>query len=200
MLQLCIWHMRNERARDTGNRTYLARRCRPVLLAQLYYAGRELLFCCGVLTAFFVFFVAEGWFDFETASLFLAPSFLSSTFSGWWKLQCWLHPLYRTVMLHARHWILRVSFWVSISLRDPVISPTRSGHFDICPGCRPVLKAQLFVQTSLKILPMFCQSLLNHIYQNFTGFSFFSLFFFFFTARRILAKFRQNVCRNLPKI
>ena len=52
--------MRNERARDTGNRTYLARRCRPVLLAQLYYAGRELLFCCGVLTAFFVFFVAEG--------------------------------------------------------------------------------------------------------------------------------------------
>ena len=44
--------MRNERARDTGNRTYLARRCRPVLLAQLYYAGRELLFCCGVLTAF----------------------------------------------------------------------------------------------------------------------------------------------------
>ena len=81
--------MRNERARDTGNRTYLARRCRPVLLAQLYYAGRELLFCCGVLTAFFVFFVAEGWFDsftlehfadtslrlrsFETTSLFLAP-------------------------------------------------------------------------------------------------------------------------------
>ena len=47
--------MRNERARDTGNRTYLARRCRPVLLAQLYYAGRELLFCCGVLTAFLVF-------------------------------------------------------------------------------------------------------------------------------------------------
>ena len=33
--------MRNERARDTGNRTYLARRCRPVLLAQLYYAGRS---------------------------------------------------------------------------------------------------------------------------------------------------------------
>ena len=52
--------MRNERARDTGNRTYLARRCRPVLLAQLYYAGRELLFCCGVLTAFLGFFVAEG--------------------------------------------------------------------------------------------------------------------------------------------
>ena len=38
----------------------LARRCKPVLLAQLYYAGRELLFCCGVLTAFFVFFVAEA--------------------------------------------------------------------------------------------------------------------------------------------
>ena len=145
MLQLCIWHMRNERARDTGNRTYLARRCRPVLLAQLYYAGRELLFCCGVLTAFFVFFVAEGWFDsftlehfadtclrlgsFETTSLFLAPSFLSSTFSGWWKLQCWLHPLYRTIMLHARHWILRVSFWVSISLRDPVISPFSNLNF-----------------------------------------------------------------------
>ena len=54
--------MRNERARDTGNRTYLARRCRPVLLAQLYYAGRELLFCCGVLTAFFVFFTGGGAF------------------------------------------------------------------------------------------------------------------------------------------
>ena len=62
--------MRNERARDTGNRTYLARRCRPVLLAQLYYAGRELLFCCGVLTAFFVFFVAEGWFDSFTLEHF----------------------------------------------------------------------------------------------------------------------------------
>ena len=89
--------MRNERARDTGNRTYLARRCRPVLLAQLYYAGRELLFCCGVLTAFLVCFVAEGWFDsfplehfadtclrlgsFETTSLFLAQSFLSSLIS-----------------------------------------------------------------------------------------------------------------------
>ena len=130
---------------------YLARRCRPVQLAQLYYVERE--FCCGVLTAFLGFFVAEGLFDsfpledfaetclrlrsFETTSLFLAPSFLSSTFSGWWKLQCWLHPLYRTGMLHARHWILRVSFWVSISFRDPVISPTRSGHVDICPGCRP---------------------------------------------------------------
>ena len=80
-----------------------------MLLAQFYYAGRELLFCCGVLTAFFVFFVAEGWFDsftlehfadtclrlrsFETTSLILAPSLLSSTFSGWWKLQCWLHPI-----------------------------------------------------------------------------------------------------------
>ena len=64
----------------------LARRCKTVLLAQLYYAERELLYCCGVLTAFFVFFVAEGWFDsftlehfadtclrlrsFETTSLF----------------------------------------------------------------------------------------------------------------------------------
>ena len=70
--------MRNERARDTGNRTYLARRCRPVLLAQLYYAGRELLFCCGVLTAFFVFFVAEGWFD----------SFTFSAPKGWGTLPC----------------------------------------------------------------------------------------------------------------
>ena len=26
----------------------LARRCEPVLLAQLYYAERELLFCCGL--------------------------------------------------------------------------------------------------------------------------------------------------------
>ena len=86
--------MRNERARDTGNWTYLARRCRSVLLAQLYYAERELLFCCGVLTAFLVCFLAEGWFDsfplehfagtclrlrsFETTSLFLAQSFLSN--------------------------------------------------------------------------------------------------------------------------
>ena len=75
----------------------LARRCKPVLLAQLYYAERELLFCCGVFFAF-LGFVAEGLFDsfpledfaesclrlrsFETTSLFLAPSFLSSTFSG----------------------------------------------------------------------------------------------------------------------
>ena len=90
--------MRNERARDTGNWTYLARRCRSVLLAQLYYAERELLLCCGVLSAFLGFFGAEGVFDslplelfadtclrlrsFETTSFFLAPSFLSSTFSG----------------------------------------------------------------------------------------------------------------------
>ena len=40
----------------------LARRCKPVLLAQLYYAERELLFCCGVLIAFLDFFVAEGLF------------------------------------------------------------------------------------------------------------------------------------------
>ena len=40
----------------------LARRCKPVLLAQLYYAERELLFCCGVLFAF-LGFVAEGLFD-----------------------------------------------------------------------------------------------------------------------------------------
>ena len=30
----------------------LARRCKSVLLAQLYYAERELLLCCGVLSAF----------------------------------------------------------------------------------------------------------------------------------------------------
>jgi hypothetical protein len=47
--------------------------------------------------------------SFETVMSFLLLSFLSSTVSGWWKLQCWLHPLYRTGMLHARHWILRVS-------------------------------------------------------------------------------------------
>ena len=41
----------------------LARRCKHVLLAQLYYAERELLFCCGVLTAILGFFVAEGLFD-----------------------------------------------------------------------------------------------------------------------------------------
>ena len=57
-------------------------------LAQLYYVERE--FCCGVLTAFLGFFVAEGLFDsfpledfaetclrlrsFETTSLFLDPS------------------------------------------------------------------------------------------------------------------------------
>ena len=68
----------------------LARRCKPVLLAQLYYAERELLPCCGVRFAFLGFFVAEGLFDsfpledfaetclrlrsFETTSLFLAPS------------------------------------------------------------------------------------------------------------------------------
>ena len=34
----------------------LARRCRSVLLAQLYYAERELLLCCGVLSAFLGFF------------------------------------------------------------------------------------------------------------------------------------------------
>ena len=75
--------MSNERARDTGNRTYLARRCRLVLLAQLYYAGRELLFCCGVLTAFCVFFVAEGWFDSFTLEHFadtcLCPEGLGHT-------------------------------------------------------------------------------------------------------------------------
>ena len=54
--------MRNERALDTGNRNNLARRCKPVLLAQLYYAERELLFCCGVFFAF-LGFVAEGLFD-----------------------------------------------------------------------------------------------------------------------------------------
>ena len=70
--------MRNERARDTGNRTYLARRCRPVLLAQLYYAGRELLFCCGVLFAFLGFFGAEGVFD---SLPFSAPK-------GWGTLPC----------------------------------------------------------------------------------------------------------------
>ena len=70
--------MRNERARDTGNWTYLARRCRSVLLAQLYYAERELLFCCGVLTAFLVCFVAEGWFD----------SFPFSAPKGWGTLPC----------------------------------------------------------------------------------------------------------------
>ena len=67
----------------------LARRCKSVLLAQLYYAERELLLCCGVLTAFLGFFGAEGVFDslplelfadtslrlrsFETTSCFLAP-------------------------------------------------------------------------------------------------------------------------------
>ena len=34
----------------------LARRCKSVLLAQLYYAERELLLCCGVLSAFLGFF------------------------------------------------------------------------------------------------------------------------------------------------
>ena len=42
---------------------HLARRCKPVLLAQLYDAERELLFCCGVLFAFLGFFGAEGVFD-----------------------------------------------------------------------------------------------------------------------------------------
>ena len=67
----------------------LARRCKSVLLAQLYYAERELLLCCGVLSAFLGFFGAEGVFDslplelfadtslrlrsFETTSCFLAP-------------------------------------------------------------------------------------------------------------------------------
>ena len=41
----------------------LARRCKPVLLAQLYYAERELLFCCGVLFAFLGFFGGWGVFD-----------------------------------------------------------------------------------------------------------------------------------------
>ena len=41
----------------------LARRCKPMLLAQLYYAERELQFCCGVLIAFLGFFGAEGLFD-----------------------------------------------------------------------------------------------------------------------------------------
>ena len=65
-------------------------------LAQLYYVERE--FCCGVLTAFLGFFVAEGLFDsfpledfaetclrlrsFETTSLFLAPSFCHPHFLG----------------------------------------------------------------------------------------------------------------------
>ena len=40
----------------------LARRCKPVLLAQLYYAERELLFCCGVLVAFLGFFTGGGAF------------------------------------------------------------------------------------------------------------------------------------------
>jgi hypothetical protein len=77
-----------------------------VQLAQLYYVERE--FCCGVLTAFLGFFVAEGLFDsfpledfaetclrlscfprgstsllsFETVMSFLLLSFLSSTVSG----------------------------------------------------------------------------------------------------------------------
>ena len=41
----------------------LARRCKTVLLAQLYYAVRGLLFCCGVLFAFLAFFGAEGVFE-----------------------------------------------------------------------------------------------------------------------------------------
>ena len=61
----------------------LARRCKPVLLAQLYYAERELLFCCGVLIAFLGFFMAEGLlsklnFLFEIAKML--PMF--NTFSG----------------------------------------------------------------------------------------------------------------------
>ena len=48
----------------------LARRCRSVLLAQLYYAERELLLCCGVLSAFLGFFGAEGVFDSLPLELF----------------------------------------------------------------------------------------------------------------------------------
>ena len=55
----------------------LARRCKSVLLAQLYYAERELLLCCGVLSAFLGFFVAEGLFDSFTPEDF-AETCLSS--------------------------------------------------------------------------------------------------------------------------
>ena len=47
-----------------------ARRCRTVLLAQLYYAVRGLLFCCGVLFAFLGFFGAEGAFESLPVELF----------------------------------------------------------------------------------------------------------------------------------
>ena len=49
----------------------LARRCKPVLLAQLYYAERELLLCCGVLSAFLGFFGAGGAFESLPLELFV---------------------------------------------------------------------------------------------------------------------------------
>ena len=55
----------------------LARRCKPVLLAQLYYAERELLFCCGVLFAFLGFFGAEGVFDSLRLEHFADTCFLT---------------------------------------------------------------------------------------------------------------------------
>ena len=82
----------------------LARRCKTVLLAQLYYAVRGLLFCCGVLFAFLGFFGAGGAFEslplelfaetcfrtcfsrgllsFDTTSFFSLMAFLSATVSG----------------------------------------------------------------------------------------------------------------------
>jgi hypothetical protein len=64
----------------------LARRCRSVLLAQLYYAERELLLCCGVLSAFLGFFGAEGVFDSLPLELFADTCF--SAPKGWGTLPC----------------------------------------------------------------------------------------------------------------
>ena len=55
----------------------LARRCKSVLLAQLYYAERELLFCCGVLFSFLGFFGAEGVFDSLRLEHFADTCFLT---------------------------------------------------------------------------------------------------------------------------
>ena len=61
----------------------LARRCKTVLLAQLYYAVRGLLFCCGVLFAFLGFFGAEGVFESLTLD-FLSTPVSASIFAGFY--------------------------------------------------------------------------------------------------------------------
>ena len=51
-------------------RMNLTRRCKTVLLVQLYYAVRGSLFCCGVLVAFLGFFGAESAFESLPVELF----------------------------------------------------------------------------------------------------------------------------------